>query len=123
MQLTPNFTLSEFECNSGAPTPLEVLRNLQQLANNLQVLRDATGKKITINSGYRSPTHNKTNGGKPKSQHLLGNAADIVVEDMTPKQVFEKIEELQAAGKMAIGGLHAYATFTHYDIRGTKARW
>ena len=39
------------------------------------------------------------------------------------KEVFEKIEELQAAGKMAIGGLHAYATFTHYDIRGTKARW
>ncbi len=115
--------MAEFECNSGVATPHEVLENLKKLANNLQVLRDETGKKITINSGYRSPERNKAVNGKPKSQHLLGNAADLVVKDMTPSEVYAKIEELQAAGKMAIGGLHAYPTFTHYDIRGTKARW
>ena len=122
-QLTKNFALSEFACNSGAPTPQSVIPNLKKLAQNLQVLRDATGKKITINSGYRSVEHNKKIGGKTASQHLLGNAADIVVEGMKPIEVYNKIEELQAQGKMATGGLHAYPTFTHYDTRGLKARW
>jgi uncharacterized protein YcbK (DUF882 family) len=123
MQLTKNFNLSELDCKSGADTPAAVLANLKKLANNLQVLRDTTGKAISINSGYRSPEHNKAIGGASASQHMLGTAADIVVEGMTPAEVFAKIEELQAQGKMAIGGLHAYPTFTHYDIRGTKARW
>lgn len=35
------------------------------------------GKPIRVNSGYRSPILNKAVGGKPTSQHLRGEAADI----------------------------------------------
>jgi hypothetical protein len=45
------------------------------------------------------------------------------VKGHTPKQVADAIEFLINQGKMREGGLKAYGTFTHYDIRGTKARW
>lgn len=123
MQLTENFNLSEFDSKDGSITPLEVVASLTKLAMNLQALRDYVGKPIKINSGYRSPYHNEMIGGAKNSQHVLGKAADIVIEGYTPKQVFDIIERLQEKGSMAIGGLHAYDTFTHFDIRGHLARW
>jgi hypothetical protein len=45
------------------------------------------------------------------------------VKGMTPKQVLLVIERLIKEGKMMQGGIGVYNTFTHYDIRGTKARW
>ena len=51
---------------------------MKQLAVKvLQPLRDAYGKPITVNSGYRSPLVNKSVGGVPTSQHVKGEAADI----------------------------------------------
>ena len=123
MQLTKNFSKSEFDSNDGVPMPFEVLQNVQELAVNLQVLRDYIGTSISINSGYRSAKHNKKIGGSVNSQHLLGNAADIVVTGKTPKEVKEIIENLISEKKMKQGGLSAYPTFVHYDIRGEKARW
>lgn len=123
MKLTKNFSKSEFDSKDGAEMPKKVLANVKKLAECLQVIRDNTGKSITINSGYRSKSHNKKIGGKPKSIHLLGLAADIVVKEYTPKQVYELIELLIEKGELPEGGLKAYSTFTHYDIRGKKARW
>jgi uncharacterized protein YcbK (DUF882 family) len=123
MQLTENFTLSEFDCDDGSKTPQSVIDQLEKVADNLQVLRKYLGKSIQVNSGYRSPSYNVKIGGASKSQHVLGNAADIVVEGYTPKQVFDVIELLQERGEMSVGGLHAYETFVHYDIRGHFARW
>jgi hypothetical protein len=50
-------------------------------------------------------------------------AGDIVSEKYTPVQLRAIIEKLIKEGKMKQGGLGAYKTFTHYDIRGVKARW
>ena len=123
MQLTKNFNLREFASKDGAEFPEEVKKQLQRLADNLQVLRDAVCKPIIINSGYRSPEHNKAVKGEKNSFHVKGMAADIVIDGMSPGEVFEKILELQQEGKMKVGGLHAYKSFTHYDIRGYYARW
>lgn len=123
MKLTKNFSKSEFDSKDGAEMPKKVLANIKKLAECLQVIRDNSGKRISINSGYRSPEHNKKIGGAPKSQHLLGIAADIVVEDHAPKEVYKLIELLIDKGDLPEGGLKAYSTFTHYDIRGKKARW
>lgn len=123
MKLTANFDLSEFRSKDGSPFPAGVIENIGQLATNLQVLRDHLKQPIRINSGYRSPEHNRKVGGASASQHLLGIAADIVVDGFTPKQVAMAIETLIGIGKMKQGGLCAYANFTHYDIRGVKARW
>jgi uncharacterized protein YcbK (DUF882 family) len=123
MKLTKNFSLSEFDSKDSAKMPDEVFLKIFKLAENLQILRDHFNLVITINSGYRSPIHNARIGGVPSSRHLLGEAADIVVEGKTPTEVFKAIEQLIKDNKMKEGGLKAYQTFTHYDIRGTKARW
>lgn len=123
MILTKNFRKKEFESKDGAEMPSDVLENIKELATNLQVLRDELKAPITINSGYRSPKHNFNVGGASRSQHLLGNASDIVVDGYTPKEVAIVIEELIKEGKMKQGGLKAYQSFVHYDIRGVKSRW
>lgn len=123
MKLTSNFSKKEFDSNDGAAMPPDVLDNIKRLAHQLQVLRDTVKAPIQINSGYRSPSHNKKIGGVPDSQHVKGKAADIVIKGMSSKQVATVIERLIADGKMMQGGLGLYNTFTHYDIRGTRARW
>jgi uncharacterized protein YcbK (DUF882 family) len=122
-KLTNNFTLEEFNSKCGRDIPNNVLPNILQLAKNLQVLRDAVGKSISITSGYRSPQHNKKIGGAKDSQHVKGMAADIKVSGMTPKEVALVIEGLIEQGKMKQGGIGIYPSWVHYDVRGTKARW
>ena len=123
MKLTKNFSKKEFDSKDGSEMPQDVFVNIQKLANKLQVLRDYLGKQISINSAYRSPSHNKSVGGAKNSQHLYGKASDITVKEMTPKQVYDAIEILISNGDMLQGGLGLYNTFVHYDFRGNKSRW
>jgi len=124
MKLTKNFSLSEFDCKDGTKVPAQFIPNAQKVANNLQVLRDHLKVPVRITgSGYRTVAHNKKAGGAPKSQHLTCSAADINANGYTPKKLAAEIEKLISAKKMTQGGLGVYATFVHYDIRGTKARW
>ena len=123
MKLTDNFDSFEFNCKDGTIVPNELYSNMVELAKNLQVLRDELGKAVRINSAYRTPKYNKKVGGASKSQHLLCKAADIVVAGVTPLEVAETIERLIKEKKMMQGGIGIYNTFTHYDIRGVKARW
>jgi len=123
MRLTKNFSLSEFACKDGSPVPDSLLNNVSLLAENLQVLRDHFRSSITINSSYRTKSHNRSVGGSSNSQHLTASAADIVVAGVPPSQVQESIEKLIESGRMKQGGLGIYRTFTHYDIRASKARW
>ena len=123
MRLTKNFNLSEFDCKDGTEMPSELLANVLELAENLQVLRDFVGVPIKINSSYRSLSHNANIGGSKSSQHLFAKAADIVIESKSPEQVANIIKALISEGKMKQGGIGVYNTFTHYDIRGHKARW
>lgn len=123
MKLSKNFSLPEFASKDGADFPESVKANLAILAVQLQALRDHFGKPIEILSGYRSAEHNLKIGGALKSFHVTGQAADIKVEGVTPRQVFDAIEELIAAGKMKQGGLGLYASWVHYDTRGKRIRW
>lgn len=88
MQLTEHFTLSEFVRSETAenkhidntPTAV-VVDNLRALCRNvLEPARMAFGEPIYITSGYRCPALNKAVGGKPTSQHLRGEAADLQVK-------------------------------------------
>lgn len=123
MQLTKNFNSIEFACHDGTQVPTELIPNVKELAENLQVLRDEIGEPIHINSGYRTPEHNKSVGGKPNSYHMKAMAADITSKSFTPKQIHAKIEKLIASGMMKQGGIGLYKGFVHYDIRGRKVRW
>ena len=58
--------------------PPQVVMSLTALVDNiLDPLREAWGKPIRVNSGYRCPALNKAVGGAPASQHMRGEAADI----------------------------------------------
>lgn len=80
-----HFTIGELCASTTADargiknTPmLQETGNLKALADNvLDPLREWYGKPIYVNSGYRCPQLNRMVGGKPTSQHLKGEAADI----------------------------------------------
>ena len=58
----------------------EAVDNLHLLVEHiLDPLREAWGKPIKVNSGFRCPRLNKEVGGSPSSQHMKGEAADITV--------------------------------------------
>ena len=116
IRLTPHFTLGEFiRAEDPIPAPW-ILDNLYRLANRLQVVRDLLGKPMLINSGYRTPAHNKAVGGSSKSYHMSGMAADIVVPGIPAIEV-------QRLLKNWTGGMGQYQHFTHLDIRPHRARW
>lgn len=123
MQLTKDFNLIEFACHDGTQVPPELIPNVQELANQLQVIRDHLGEPLRINSGYRSPAHNKAVGGKKNSYHMKAMAADLTTKNKTPKQLAALIEKLIAEKKIKQGGIGIYPGFCHYDCRGFKARW
>ena len=123
VQLTKNFYLDEFQCKDLSDIPLEVFNNILELADNMQVIRDVLKKPITINSGYRSPEYNEKIGGAKGSKHKLGQACDFTVKGLTPDEVAKAVKVLITEMLIKQGGVGMYDTFTHYDIRGTKARW
>lgn len=79
------FTIEELTSSATADaqgidnTPSNAdIEHLTALVDNiLDPLREAWGKPIKVNSGYRSPELNKAVGGSPRSMHLNGYAADI----------------------------------------------
>jgi uncharacterized protein YcbK (DUF882 family) len=126
MKLSTNFSLDEFASADGTAPSGEVLKNLTELAKNLEVLRKHIGQPIRVTSGFRSREHNKKIGGATNSFHVLGMAADIQVSKMTPEQVAKAIELLIKEGKMKQGGLGIYRTWIHYDLYfdgKTPRRW
>ena len=79
------FNITEFTKSSTAQKhgiknipSLEELKNIDNLITYiLDPLREAYGKPIIINSGYRCLELNKLIKGSKTSQHLTGQAADI----------------------------------------------
>lgn len=101
MRLSQNFTLNELTYSDTAKkykidnTPSkEVIKNLGALvANVLQPLRDKLGKPIIITSGYRCSKLNSKIGGSNTSQHLTGQAADIIVRGMKVEDLYSFIKK------------------------------
>ena len=122
MQLTSNFSLEEFECKCGCEMPEFVKKNIIELAENLQVLRDAVGR-LDLTNAYRCKYHNADVGGSINSQHLKGKAADIKSKTLSPNEIAVRTNDLMKNESFKLGGIGIYNTFTHIDIRGTRARW
>ena len=100
-----------------------IKRNLQTLAEQLQVIRDEIKTPIKINIAYRPQWWEKMRGRGGTSQHCLGKAADIYAPGLMIIELYRTIQSLIAQGKIRNGGLGLYNTFIHYDIRQTPARW
>lgn len=73
-----HFTVKELRCKCCGQLHPEAKENIEALVDNvLDPARELFGKPIHVNSGFRCPLHNAAVGGVAKSQHLLGEAADI----------------------------------------------
>ena len=107
--MTKNFSRKEFACKCGCG--LDDVNPL--LPKLLQQIRDHFDKPIRIVSGLRCELRNKKVGGAKKSQHLYGNAADIQVKDFPPHVVAAYANSIMTGW----GGIKAYPTFTHVDVR------
>lgn len=114
------FKRSEFKCKCGkcGGFPVEPDKELVEL---LEKIRNHFGAAVTVTSGVRCKAHNSSPavGGATNSQHLYGAAADIKVKGVVPKKVADYVETLLPNS----GGIGRYKTFTHVDVRSTKARW
>lgn len=113
--LSANFKVREFRCKDGSDKVL-ISDDLVKL---LQKIRDYFGKPVTLNSAYRNATYNAKIGGASKSQHVNGNAADIVVKGIKPEDVAKYAEYIMPK----TGGIGLYPTFTHVDVRTNRSRW
>ena len=127
-RLTLNFTVYEFRCRDGSDTVMID----ESLVVLLQCIREHFGKAITITSGYRTEHYNNVTlpakGIKTSrnSQHLLGRAADIQVQDTDPLAVAAYAESLMPGW----GGVGRYPVkagrakgWVHVDTRPNKSRW
>ncbi|MCD8287226.1 MAG: D-Ala-D-Ala carboxypeptidase family metallohydrolase [Porphyromonadaceae bacterium] len=115
--ISKNFSFSEFEATSHKEyaaqnriTDLSVKNAIVALVMTvLQPLRDAWGKALVINSGYRCEALNKAVGGVANSQHLKGEAADVAAAD--PYALAKLARDLRLPYDQMI----LYPTFVHFS--------
>ncbi|SHI09889.1 Peptidase M15 [Pantoea sesami] len=113
--LSKNFSRSEFACRCGC--------GFDDISSELIVVLEGVrlhfGSPVKITSGCRCEKHNASVGGAPKSQHVQGIAADIVVAGISSDRVADYLE-LQFPERYGVG---RYSRWTHIDVRHEKARW
>ena len=118
--ISKNFSYREFEESPTAKAKgihnvidtfekRDALRSL--VLEVLQPLRDAWGKPLHVNSGYRCPELNALVGGVPTSQHMEGEAADIATD--TPAELARLAMKLGLPFDQMI----LYPTFVHFSHR------
>lgn len=95
-----HFTINEL-CKSATATklginntpPAHIVMNLKFLVELLlDPLREAYGKPIYVNCGYRCPELNAVIGGSRSSQHLSGLAVDIHVKGESNAVLYELVK-------------------------------
>ena len=109
------FRMNEFECKDGCEMPAEAQANIRALVENvLDPVREAYGKPVRVNSGYRCAKRNLAVGGAKQSQHMRGEAADICCDDN--EMLKRLIKEQGAFDQMII-----YDGFIHVSYKRNGA--
>lgn len=123
--LSAHFDLREFRCHCKASRCHLTLVH-PHLLEALQTLRQALGRPLLLTSGYRCASYNRVVGGRARSFHTRGMAADVACQELS------QLRQLaEAAGRIAaIGGIGEYPLrhFVHIDVRprefsGLPTRW
>ena len=115
-QITEHFRVYEFVCKDGS----DVVFISTALVEILENIRQHFGAAVTVTSGYRTVSYNRTvSGSSSASQHCNGLAADIKVAGVAPAAVADYAEQLLGDH----GGVGRYGSFTHVDVRADKSRW
>jgi zinc D-Ala-D-Ala carboxypeptidase len=105
VKLSENFTLEEMTRTdapfSNSPNGQSTEKLIYLASYLLQPLRNRFGR-IHVTSGFRSREVNKHIGGAFNSQHLLGEAADIVPEDADIDTVFNWARQFLIYGQIIL---------------------
>ncbi|MFN2566573.1 MAG: YcbK family protein [Gemmatimonadaceae bacterium] len=128
---------------------LRLVDKLELVVDDLQK-RGVTVTRVTVMSGFRTPSYNvgggNTGGRASLSRHMYGDAADVFVDndgngmmdDLNrdgrvdtgdARVIAEAAERVERAHPELIGGVGVYSTccghgpFVHIDTRGYRARW
>lgn len=99
MKLTDHFSLDEFISSDTArrlqidnQPPEHVVERMTALARHvLEPVRIHFKRPVFITSGYRSAELNQAIGGSNMSQHMMGEAADIVIPGIDPEDIAKYI--------------------------------
>lgn len=88
-------------------------------ADNFEAVRELLGGlPLTVHSAYRTEDYNAIVDGAKLSQHVQGRAIDFSHASLPPREIFVRLKEAAAAGKLPLlGGLGSYRTFVHMDVR------
>jgi zinc D-Ala-D-Ala carboxypeptidase len=121
---TLHFNWSEFTdrttgtFNGGKVSAATTRENARRLMYKLEALRVKLGNRpITVNSGFRNISHNAEVGGASDSMHLYGHAADLHVDGVANRTVYQKAET------SGFSGLETYNTdHQHVDSRADMGR-
>lgn len=117
-RISDHFSVFEFDCPCNNCKETLVY---PELVEKLEALRQKVGQPILVTSGFRCENHQRELEAlgyetSPKSQHLLGMAADISVLDWSGKAI-EPLAE--AVDFRAVG---VAPTWIHVDLRSDKVR-
>lgn len=98
--MTEHFTLQEFTASDTArllgidnTPPADVFPDMQRTAEGLERIRALAGHPIQLLSGYRCLSLNRAVNGSVNSQHMLGQAADIVCPKLGSVHTLAKLIE------------------------------
>ena len=113
MKLSEHFSLEEMVYSDtarsngipNAPGPKERLALANLCQKILEPVRERFGLPITVTSGYRSEALNRAVGGSRTSQHMTGDAADIVCRSTTNSTLFRLMEKMVENGEINVGQL------------------
>ena len=122
--MTPHFTLAEFtRTGTGLPNepmPSHVAALTSLCLHVLEPIRTLLGVPLRVTSGFRSSAVNAAIKGAAGSQHLKGEAADIVPVGMDVETAMARI----AAARIPVDQLIDYPRggFIHVSYAAGKAQ-
>lgn len=105
-ELSHSATAAQHHIDNSPPSAaVSALKTLTELV--LDPLREAWGRPIYVNSGYRCPELNRMVGGATHSQHLLGQAADVTAgSTQANTRLWQLLQRLHLPVDQAIGEKH-----------------
>lgn len=113
---TNNFNVHEFSCKCGCG--FNIID--QRIIDMAQVIRDALGVPVKVNSGCRCEKHNAKSGGVKGSFHTKGLAADLSCS-LGAKKMFETVQKLHDNGKLPeLNYCIRYTWGIHIDCGGKR---
>jgi uncharacterized protein YcbK (DUF882 family) len=104
------------------PLTQEMEDNLAELMRVLELVREAYGSSMVIDSGYRPTAINAAAGGATHSAHMMCQAADIADSDgKFSEWALSHLTDLQSYGIKGIEDKRYTPTWLRIDIRGAAS--